>query len=129
MGHLALLINIEKWSMRELQIIHSIFDQVLRKVQEDGDKRVTRLQLALGALSELNPVSIQNQWRSISKGTHAEQVQLHIRLISAEVQCMACFRKYHPADKKILCPYCGSFGAKILTGEECYLEAIETKHE
>lgn len=129
MGHLALLIIIEKWSMRELQIIHSIFDQVLRKVQEDGDNRVTRLQLALGELSELNPVSIQNQWQAISKGTLAEQAQVHIRLISAEVQCMACFQKYHPADKKILCPYCGSFGAKILTGEDCYLESIETEHE
>lgn len=129
MGHLALFVIIEKWNMRELQIIQLIFDQVLRMVKKDEENRVTDLHLALGELSEPDPVSIQIQWRELSKGTLAEHVQLHLRLIPAEVQCMACFSKYHPANKKILCPYCGSFGAKILAGEEYYLESIETEHE
>ena len=128
-SHLALFVIIEKWNMRELQIIQSILEQVLRKVQEGEENRVTRLQLVLGELSELDLPSIQRQWQVMSKGTLAEHAQLHFRLIRAEVQCMACFQKYRPIDKKISCPYCGSFGAKILTGEECYLESIETKNE
>lgn len=111
--------------MRELQIIRSIFDQILRSVQEDGGKRVTRLQLAIGELFDLDPAFIQTHWREYNQGTGAEQAQLHMRLIPAEVQCMACFQKYRPVEKKIWCPSCGSFGAKILTGEECYLESIE----
>ena len=58
--------------MRELQIIQSIFDQVFRKAEEDEDQRVTHLQLALGELSELTPLSIQTQWHELSKGTRAE---------------------------------------------------------
>jgi Zn finger protein HypA/HybF involved in hydrogenase expression len=38
---------------------------------------------------------------------------------------MACFQKYHPEGGEIHCPYCGSFGAKILSGEEFILESIE----
>ena len=115
--------------MRELQIIQSIFDQVFRKAEEDDDQQVTHLQLALGEIYEITPHSIQTQWLELSKGTRAEHAQLHFRLIPAEVQCMACFQKYQPVDRKILCPDCGSFGAKILTGEECYLESIETEHD
>ena len=106
--------------------LQSILNNTIRGL---NGKRVISLHVALGELSEADPISIQTQWRELSKGTRAEHAQLHFRLIPAEVQCMACFQKYHPVDRKILCPYCGSFGAKILTGEECYLESIETEHD
>ena len=32
-----------------------------------------------------------------------------------------------PEGGEIHCPYCGSYGAKIVSGEEFYLESIETK--
>jgi Zn finger protein HypA/HybF involved in hydrogenase expression len=38
---------------------------------------------------------------------------------------MACFQTYDPENGKILCPYCGSMGAKILSGEEFSIESIE----
>ena len=105
--------------------IQSILKKALA-VAETKEKSVTTIHLALGEISELDLTAIQTHWRELSKGTPAEHAQLHFRLITAEVQCMACFQKYHPVDKKISCPYCGSVGAKILTGEECYVESIET---
>jgi hydrogenase nickel incorporation protein HypA/HybF len=115
--------------MREFDIARIFLDKVLHHLSETHSKRATTLHLALGEISELDPASLQSHWTELSQGTPAEHAQLHFRLIPAEVQCMACFRKYHPVDKKISCPYCGSVGAKILTGEECYLESIETEHE
>ena len=93
-----------------------------RKAARALEKRIKSLHLALGEISELDQASIQNHWDELSKGTPAERAQLHFRFIEAEVQCMACFQKYHPVDGKIHCPYCGSYGAKILSGEEFYLE-------
>ena len=116
------------YGMRELNITQTFFDKVIRQVNETHSNRATIIHIALGEISELDQTSIQTHWTELSKGTPAEHAQLHFRLISAEVQCMACFQKYHPIDKKISCPYCGGFGAKILTGEECYLESIETEH-
>ena len=83
----------------------------------------------MGEVSELDQNLIEKHWRELSKGTPAEHAQLHFRLREAEVQCMACFGKYQPLDGKIHCPYCGSYGAKILSGEEFELESIEPETE
>ena len=112
--------------MEKINRVQFALNEIIAAIRS-RNQIVTAIHLALGELSELDPDSIQIHWKEFSKGTLAEQSQLHFRLIPAEVQCMACFRKYQPREKKILCPYCGSFGAKILTGEECYLESIETE--
>jgi hydrogenase nickel incorporation protein HypA/HybF len=114
--------------MRELHAIRSILAKALLKAGE-SKRRIKSLQLVIGEISELDGHSIQRHWDEISRGTDAEQAQLHVRFIKAEVQCMACFQKYHPPDGKIHCPYCGSYGAKVLSGEEFFLESIEFDDE
>lgn len=110
--------------MRELHAIQSILAKALLKAAE-SKKPIKSLQIALGEISELDPRSIQQQWHELSLGTAAERAQLHFRFIKAEVQCMACFMIYPPVEGKIHCPYCGSYGAKVLSGEEFHLESIE----
>jgi hydrogenase nickel incorporation protein HypA/HybF len=110
--------------MRELHAIQSILAKALLKARET-EKRIKSLQLVIGEIAELDQGSLQNHWEELSQGTPAERAQLHFRSIKAEVQCMACFQKYHPVDGRIHCPYCGSYGAKILSGEEFFLESIE----
>lgn len=114
---------------KELDAIRSILEKVLFKVREVNGKQITSINIAIGEIAELNRGSIQSHWNELSKGTPAEHAKLHFRLITAEVQCMACFQKYHPEGGEIHCPYCGSYGAKIISGEEFYLESIETTHE
>ena len=114
---------------RELNAIQSILEKVLFKTRELNAKHITSIYIAIGEIAELNRDSIQNYWNELSKGTSAEHAQLHLRLITAEAQCMACFQKYHPEGGEIHCPHCGSYGAKILAGEEFYLESIETDRE
>lgn len=112
-------------STRELAATQSILTKALLKAREANAKGIATLRLALGEISELDRNAIQNHWQELSRGTPAEQARLHFRLIQAEAQCMACFRKYYPQAGKIHCPHCGSYGAKILSGEEFYLESIE----
>jgi len=113
--------------MRELQFTKNILDKSLS--QTPNAERIKIVHIIMGEISELDQNLIEQHWRELAKGTPAEHARLHFRLIEAEVQCMACFRKYHPMDGKIHCPYCGSYGAKILSGEEFDLESIELEHE
>jgi hydrogenase nickel insertion protein HypA len=112
--------------MREIETIRSIIAQVLQKADSHPIQDVN---LVLGEIAELTDATVRQHWKELSKGTLVEHAKLHFRFIKAEVQCMACFQKYHPLDKKIHCPFCGSYGAKILTGEEFRLESIKLVHE
>lgn len=109
----------------EFELAQSILAKALQRASESNTHQITKLHIAIGEIAELNRDLIQSHWRELSTGTLAEHAQLRFRLIRAEAQCMACFQKYHPEGGEIHCPHCGSFGAKILAGEEFTLEAIE----
>jgi hydrogenase nickel insertion protein HypA len=109
-----------------MQSIKAVFNKSLQKVR---NTQVARVNLVIGEIAELDQNTIEKEWHELSKGTSLEQAKLRFRLIIAEAQCMACFKKYHPENGVIHCPYCGSFGAKILSGEEFHVESIDTIHE
>lgn len=115
--------------MREHQVIDSILAKALHKAHDSDPRRVKSLQLVIGEITELDPNSIREYWAKISRGTSAERAELHFRLVKARAQCMACFMEYSPINGRIHCPYCGSYGAKILAGEEFYLESAEWDDE
>ncbi|HKI53152.1 MAG TPA: hydrogenase maturation nickel metallochaperone HypA [Anaerolineales bacterium] len=115
--------------MREQQSTKAVFDKAIQHAQSSNAIRVGNVYLALGELAELDQKIIQRHWDDLSKDTLLEHAKLHFRLITGEAQCMACFKKYHPENGNIHCPNCGSFGAKILSGEEFYFESIETDDE
>jgi hydrogenase nickel incorporation protein HypA/HybF len=112
---------------RELHFTQNILNKALS--QAATGRRIKSVHLQIGEVSELRQPLIEQYWRELGKDTPAEHARLHFRFIEAEVQCMACFNKYHPVDRQIRCPYCGTYGAKILSGEEFELESIELDEE
>jgi hydrogenase nickel incorporation protein HypA/HybF len=113
--------------MRELEATQNVLKKSLLQIKAPA--RIKKVHLVMGEVAELDQRLIEEHWRELSQGTPAEHAQLHFRLRKAEVQCMACFSKYQPLDGRIHCPYCGSYGAKILSGEEFELESIELEPE
>ncbi len=111
--------------MHELYATQAILDRALKKAGEQNASRIADVYLVVGELSSYSEDSVSFYWGEISKGTIAEGAALHFRRVPAEVQCMACFNRYHPEEGEILCPNCGSNGAKILQGEEFYMEALD----
>jgi len=115
--------------LRVIQTIKAVFHKALKQAQESNSKRIDSVNIALGEIAELDQDEMKQCWGELSKATPLEHAQIHFRMITAEAQCMACFRKYHPVAGNILCPHCGSFGAKILSGEEFHFESIEADNE
>ena len=113
--------------MRERGAVQNILQKAIQQANAKKAGHITRLQIAMGELVDYTSESIQSHFDELSRGTIAEGAKLEIRLVQAEVQCMACFTKYHPQGGQIVCPNCKSVGAKILTGEEFFLEFIQTE--
>lgn len=102
--------------------IQSILNNVLRRA---SGKRIKDIHLVIGELVDMSDESIRLLWNDTAKNTPAENATLHIRRVPAELQCMACFQKYHPDSAEFSCPRCGSVGAKVITGEEFSVEAVD----
>jgi Zn finger protein HypA/HybF involved in hydrogenase expression len=96
--------------------LSSIIDHLLRQ-----PTRISSVHIVVGESILFSDEQILAQWSE----TALAQIPLTIRRTPAEQQCMACFEKYHPARSEVSCPLCGSVGAKIISGEEFYLESIE----
>jgi hydrogenase nickel incorporation protein HypA/HybF len=113
--------------MHEQNAARDILDRAIRQAVKKHAGRITDVYVVRGAVSDYEEEPVRFYWADFSKGTIAEEARLHIRKIEAELQCMACFTRYRLADDVIRCPHCGSDGAKILAGDEFYLEALDVE--
>lgn len=113
--------------MHELSVTESLLKIALNHAQKAKAQRVTDLYIVMGELASMVDDSIQFYWEIIAKGTIAEQATLHFRRVPAELQCMTCSEKYHPADRELACPKCNGIDTKIIAGEEFLLESIDVE--
>jgi hydrogenase nickel incorporation protein HypA/HybF len=113
--------------MHELAVTESLLNIAVKHAEKANAQRVTDLNIVIGDLATMVDDSIQFYWEVIARGTIAEQAVLHFRRVPAELQCMTCFTKYHPTDRDLICPECGAAGARIIAGEEFFLESIDVE--
>jgi hydrogenase nickel incorporation protein HypA/HybF len=111
--------------MHELAVTQSILTLTLKHADEAHAKRVEDIHIVMGELSSNVDDSVQFYWDIIARGTLAEGAILHFRRVPAELQCIACSQKYQPDLDELTCPHCGSAGARVIAGEEFFVESID----
>ncbi|MCE9646122.1 MAG: hydrogenase maturation nickel metallochaperone HypA [Chloroflexi bacterium] len=110
--------------MQKIPRLTTIIDQLLKQPVRAGS-----VNIAVGALAACTDSEIHACWSSNVRNTPLVNAILKIQRIPAEQQCMVCFQKYNPVNQETSCPFCGSVGAKILVGEEFYLESVQEENE
>ena len=105
--------------MKKNPRLSAIIDHILRK-----PTGIVSVRIAIGESVLFSDEQVHAQWSESALA----KIPLTIRRVPAELQCMTCFEKYHPTSAKVSCPRCGSVGAKIITGEEFFLESVEEQN-
>lgn len=113
--------------MHELSVTESLLKIAVNHAEKANAQRVTDLHIVIGDLASMVDDSIQFYWDIIAQGSIAEQAKLHFHRVPAELQCNTCSEKYIPSDKELICPSCHGVGAKIIKGEEFFLESIDVE--
>lgn len=113
--------------MHELSVTESLLKIALHHAEKADARRVTDLYIVTGDLASMVDDSIQFYWEIIARGTIAEQAALHFRRVPAQLQCNTCSETYQPSDRELVCPNCHGVGAKIIAGEEFFLESIDVE--
>jgi hydrogenase nickel incorporation protein HypA/HybF len=125
--------------MHELSISSAIVDTALHHA--DG-RRVTRVDVRIGALRQVVPESLDFYFEIVSRDGGCAGARLQIEYVSAWMGCPACGHEWDPAPEPAAghealtpvlpvfrCPECGAAGAEVRRGDELEVESIEVIEE
>ena len=123
--------------MHELSISSAIVDTAVRHA--DG-RRVTQVDVRIGALRQVVPESLAFYFEIVSRDTACAGAGLELELIDAMMRCEACGHEWDPAPEPELgheagawvlpqfrCPACEGAGAEVVRGDELEVESIEVE--
>lgn len=111
--------------MHELSVTESILNIAVRHARENGALKVTALHLVIGRFASIVDDSVQFYWDIISQDTLCAGSQLHFERIPGKLKCMVCGHEFILDDDLCPCPACGSPQARVISGDQFYLDSIE----
>jgi hydrogenase nickel incorporation protein HypA/HybF len=114
--------------VHELSLSSAILETTLRHA---GGRRVTSVQLRVGALRQVVPESLEFYFGIVTRGTPCEGAALEQELIAARMRCEECGSEWEPELPIFRCPGCGGGAVEAVAGAEFEVESIivEEKEE
>ena len=113
--------------MHEGALTEDLFEHVLIHAREANARRVTRVLVTIGALSDATPDSIQFYWGTMAPGTIAEGARLEFDTTPGTAKCPACGKEFEIDELYTACPACGSFPVQVTGGEGVHLSSLEVE--
>ncbi len=110
--------------MHEFSIVSSLLNELEIISRNNGDKKVIRVDLVVGALEHIEPEVLKTVFDQAKEETCAGGAELVIRREEALVRCRGCGVEYIPEDNVWLCPQCGDVGGDIIQGTEVVIESV-----
>ncbi len=113
--------------MHEGILTEDLFDHVLIHAREANARKVTRVKVTIGALSDYTAESIQFYWDSLAPGTLAEGATLEFDSAPGTAKCTTCGKEFEINEPFAECPKCGAFPVTITGGNGVYLSSLEVE--
>lgn len=113
--------------MHEVAAMQGVVRTVLERLQKAGGKRVTNVQLVLGASSHFTADAAYRLFEALVKGTPAESASLTIEWLPAAYQCFSCLHRFESSEPsaQVTCPVCGELALEITHQDICSVSAID----
>jgi len=115
--------------MHELSIMSNILDIVLDYAGRGGARRVVRINLEVGQISDLIPEWMQTYFDAPVLPGEAEKAELSVERVPAVLRCKSCGAEFGftREDWRFSCASCGSADISIVSGREFRIVSIEVE--
>ncbi|MCL6590682.1 MAG: hydrogenase maturation nickel metallochaperone HypA [Firmicutes bacterium] len=113
--------------MHEQSITEKILRVALAEAEAHGARRVTKINITIGALSGIAAGSVEFYFQIIARDTIAAEAQLEFKIQPALLYCTQCQTEFQKDFFDFLCPVCSSPGKLGAVGRECLIESIEVE--
>ena len=113
--------------MHEGALTQDLFEHVLAHAREANARRVTRVRVTIGALSDATAESIQFYFGQLTPGSIVEGVQLEFESKAGTAKCPSCGSEFEIEEIYAACPKCGKFPVQVTGGNGVYLSSLEVE--
>jgi hydrogenase nickel incorporation protein HypA/HybF len=113
--------------MHEGALTENLFEHVLIHAREARAKRVTRVKVTIGALSDATSESIQFYFSQLAPGTIVDGAEIEFESKPGTAECPSCGQVFEITEIYSACPSCGKFPVKVINGDGVYLTSLEVE--
>lgn len=110
--------------MNESAVMKKIVQIAHNHAKKAGAKRVVKLVLEIGQLSEVIPDTAKKCYPFAISGTMLEQCKLAIEVVPALGVCKQCNNVYNVVEMEFKCPQCENNQCEVLSGHELKIKEI-----
>jgi len=111
--------------MHELSIAQALIEELDRAARAEHASAVTRLTVAVGVLSGVEPEALKMAFPLAAEGTLSENAELVVEIVTAEVRCPNCDETTEPLFPVMACVKCGSVDIEVISGRELLIRSAE----
>jgi hydrogenase nickel incorporation protein HypA/HybF len=115
--------------MHEGGLTEDLFDHVLIHAREANARKVTRVKVTIGVLSDATAESIKFYWDSLAPGSIAEGAALEFDTAPGTAKCNTCGEELEITELYASCPNCGAFPVFVTGGNGVFLSSLEVETE
>ncbi len=113
--------------MHESGLTEDLFAHAMLHAREANARRIARVRVVIGALSDATPDSIQFYFDTLSPGTIAEGAVLEFGTRPGQAHCNACGRDVGIEELYAACPACGEVALTVTEGAAVYLDSLDVE--
>ncbi len=115
--------------MHELSVTGEILAIVLKHVRRHHVRRVARIVIEVGELSDIAERWLQHYFSTLSRGTAAEDAEIEVLVVPCTFDCSSCGAHFESAlrqdDEEIRCPECASGNIRLVSGDQFTVKSME----
>lgn len=111
--------------MHELSIAQALVEQIAKTVQSEGARKASKVTVAVGVLSGVEPHSLEMAFPIAVEAAGLEEVDLEIVKVGSSVRCRSCGHEFEPDRPLFLCESCDSADVEIIAGRELSIRSLQ----
>lgn len=110
--------------MHELGIVYEVINIVDGFAKENQLKRVDKIVLEVGQLSQAIPRFLEECYPAAVSETDYEDTKLEIIVLPANAKCKTCNEVYNIIDHSKICPECQGDEYELVSGQEFNIKEV-----
>lgn len=115
--------------MHEMSVARALLEQALTVAEAHRGLPIERVDVAIGALRQVDPELLAFAFNAATNGTAAEGAELKVEHVPLLIECRVCEEHYPALDPVWSCPACEAYGGRVIQGDELTLRSIELRTE